>query len=63
MEHLLGHGLYSAIPFTGQLVVVLLAMFCTVVRCIVCAIGTVLFGTKVCTVHVDHFPSVSCMHF
>ena len=39
-----------------------LAVFCTVLRCVVHMIGTVLFSTKVYTVHVGHCPPVSCMH-
>ena len=50
-------------PFAGQVILAaLLAVPCTVVRCVVRTVGTVLFVIKVCTVHVGHCPPVSCMY-
>ena len=61
-EHLPGRGSKLASHCRSSLAELLAVSF-TVVLCIVRAIGTVLFVTKVCTVHVGHCPPVSCMHF
>ena len=54
---------HSLPAFVGQVILAaLLAVSCTVVRCIV-HVGTVLFASKVCTVHAGHCPPVSCWYF
>ena len=47
-------------PLQVKFLAELLAVSCTVVLCVVRAIGTVLFATKVCTVHVGHCLPISC---
>ena len=52
----------NAEHFQTVILAALLAVPCTVVRCVVRTVGTVLFVIKVCTVHVGHCPPVSCMY-
>ena len=59
-EPLSGRGSQLASHCRSSFLVELLAVSYTVVLCVVRAIGTVLFATKVCTVHVGHCSPVSC---
>ena len=59
-EHLSGRGSQLASHCRSSCLVEVLAVSCTVVLCVVRAIGTVLFATKVCTVHVGHCSPASC---
>ena len=60
---LLGRSLQLASLLQVKVLPVRLAVFCTVIRCEVHMMMTVLFGTKVCTVHFGNCSPVSCMHY